>query len=393
MEDVLDRLKPEFSEAVLAALAEVYGDELPKVLDALATPGKRYYMRVNTLKATPGEVLDGLRDKGLNARQDERLPEAIYLPVEGPFKLPGAGKVVVVDKFAAESAMMGSHIYVPGVLSFRGVRRGDEVLVVSDRGQPVAYGIARMDEREVLRARRGLAVEVLRPLYRVPPIRELEEFKLGLIYPQSLPSMLTARVLEPEPGEVIVDMTCGPGGKLSHVCQLTGNRAYVLAFDRSKRKVRETRETLARLGCEAAVVRADSRYLDVDFPSLVGRADRVLVDPPCSALGVLPKLYDLKGARELASLAEYQRQFLKVAAKLVRPGGVIVYSVCTMTAQECEGAVAFAIESCGLEVDEQPLYLASRGLPGRVEKAELLQRFHPHLHGSGYFIARLRKPE
>jgi len=381
-----------FSKAVLDALREIYGHQLPQVLNALWTPGKRYYLRVNTLRASRGEVLNLLREEGLDACADEHLPEAIYLPVKGPFKLPEAEKVVIVDKFTAESAMMGSHVYVPGVRSFRGVERGEEVLVVSERGQPVAFGVAKMSERELLRARRGLAVEVTCSLYRVPPIRELVAFKQGLIYPQSLPSMLTSRVLAPERGELIIDMTCGPGGKLSHICQLTANQARVLGFDRSVRKVRETCEVLARLGCEASVIKADSRYLDMDYPFLAGKADKVLVDPPCSALGVLPKLYDLKSERELASLAEYQRQFLKVAAKLVRPGGVVVYSVCTMTVRECEGAVAFAVEECGLEVDEQPLYLGARGLPGVVRGAELLQRFHPHFHGAGYFIARLRRP-
>ena len=376
----------------MSALEAVYGPELPDVLAALCRPGGRYYLRVNTLKASPGEVLDRLRERGLDARPDGRLPEAIYLPVKGPNRLPEAEKKVIVDKFTAESAMMGSHVYAPGVRQMPGVRPGDEVLVVSELGQPVAFGVARMDEHEALSARRGLAVEVLVPLYRLPPIRSLEEFRLGLIYPQSLPSMLTSRVLAPEPGELVVDMTCAPGGKLSHICQLTHNRARVLGFDRSPRKAQEARATLARLGCEAAVLRTDSRYLDVDFPFLVRRADRVLVDPPCSALGVVPKLYDVKKARELRSFAEYQRQFIKVAARLVRPGGVVVYSVCTMALPECEGVVSFAVEECGLEVDEQPLYLGSRGLPGQVEGTELLQRFHPHIHGVGYFIARLRRP-
>ena len=385
-------LKPLFSEAVLEELETVYGPELPDVLRALCRPSPRYYLRVNTLKTSPGEVLDGLREKGLDARADEALEEAIYLPVRGPRELPEAEKVVIVDKFAAESAMMGSHVYVPGVRRMSGVERGDEVLVVSERGHPVAFGVARMSEREFLGAKRGLAVEVREALYKLPPVRELEEYRLGLIYPQSLPSMLASRVLAPEPGELVVDMTCAPGGKLSHICQLVENGARVIAFDRSRRKTAETRETLSRLGCEAAVLRADSRYLDVDFPFLVGRADRVLVDPPCSALGVLPKLYDEKGHRELAALADYQRQFLRVAAELVRPGGIVVYSVCTMTVPECEGAVAFAVEECGLEIDEQPLYLGSRGLPGSTGGWRLLQRFHPHVHGAGYFIARLRRP-
>ena len=386
-------VEPVFSEAVLRALGEVYGPgELGEVLKALSRPGPRYYLRVNTLKADRDIVLDRLRDKGLDFRPDGRLPEAIYMPVRGPNRLPKADKAVVVDKFTAESAMMGSHVYAPGVLSLRGVGEGDEVLVVSELGQPVAFGIARMDEKRFLRSRRGLVVEVLRALYELPPIRELEEFREGLIYPQSLPSMLTSRVLGPRPGELIVDMTCGPGGKLSHICQLTANKAYVVGFDRSRRKVEETREVLARLGCEASVVKADSRYLDVDYPALVHRADRVLVDPPCSALGVMPKLFDLKGEGELRALSEYQKQFLKVASRIVKPGGVVVYSVCTMTVQECEGVVAFAIENCGLEVDEQPVYMGSRGLPGLVDGHEWLQRFHPHLHGWGYFIARLRAP-
>lgn len=385
-------LRPTLSHAILEALREVYGHELGEVVSSLSSPGKRYYLRVNTLKATRGQVLELLRDKGVDARADEHLPEAIYIPIRGPFKIPSAGKVVVVDKFTAESAMMGSHVYVPGIKSFKGVEKGDEVVITSELGHVVAYGIAEMGEREVLRARRGLAVRVLRSAFKLPAIRALEEFKGGLIYPQSLPAMLTARVLEPRPSELIVDMTCAPGGKLSHMCQLSGNMAYVLGFDRSSKKVQETRSTLARLGCEACIIKADSRYLDRDFPFLVGRADKVLVDPPCSALGVLPKLYDLKGERELLSLADYQRQFLKVAAKLARPGGTIVYSVCTMTVPECEGQVAFAVEELGLEVDEQPIYLGSRGLGGLGAWAGLLQRFHPHIHGSGYFIARLRRP-
>jgi len=384
-------LRAFFSKAILRALELVYGQELEAVLDAMRRPSPRYYLRVNTLKTHRDDILDRLRERGVDARRDEVLEEAIYIPVKGPRKLPEAEKKVIVDKFTAESAMMGSHVYVPGVRGMRGVEAGDEVLVLSERGQPVAFGIARMSEGEWLKAKRGLVIEVIEALYKLPPVRELPEYRLGLIYPQSLPSMLASHVLSPERGELVIDMTCAPGGKLSHICQLVQNDAKVMGFDRSTRKVAETRTTLARLGCEAVLLKADSRYLDLDFPFLLEKADKVLIDPPCSALGVLPKLYDEKGPRELASLADYQKQFLKVAVKLLRPGGVLVYSVCTMTVQECEGVVAFAIGVLGLEIDEQPLYLASRGLPGYLEGSELLQRFHPHIHGAGYFIARLKR--
>jgi 16S rRNA (cytosine967-C5)-methyltransferase len=317
------------------------------------------------------------------------LTEALVLPVEGPNQVPEYSKKVIVEKFTAESVMVGANVYVPGVISFKKVKRGDQVSIVDPEGLIVGAGIAEIDDAELHFRAKGLAVKATHTIYRVPSLRELEEFREGLIYPQSLPSMVTVRVLDPKPKETIIDLTCAPGGKLSHICQLTENKAVVYGFDRSSKKILETGETLRRLGCQAKLISADSRYLNVDFPEI--KADRILVDPPCSALGVTPKLYDWKKREEIFSLANYQKQFLKAASKMVKSGGIIVYSVCTMTVEECEEVARFAVEECGLKPDSQPLTLGSEGLPG-FKGSEFFQRFHPDLHGYGYFIARFRKP-
>jgi 16S rRNA (cytosine967-C5)-methyltransferase len=106
---------------------------------------------------------------------------------------------------------------------------------------------------------------------------------------------------------------------------------------------------------------------------------------------VKPKAYEYTSREEIEALANYQKQFLKVASKMLRPGGVLVYSVCTMTLAECEGNVKFAVDECGLGVEAQDLVLGSAGLDVLLPEGNLTQRFHPHLHDSGYFIARFRK--
>ncbi len=147
---------------------------------------------------------------------------------------------------------------------------------------------------------------------------------------------------------------------------------------------------MTTLGCKNVVLSVhDSRYLHEDFRDL--NADRVLIDPPCSALGLRPKIYDFTTLDRINRLADYQKQFITAASKIVRPGGVIVYSVCTFTPQECEEVVKFAEQECALQVIGQDPFLASNGLPKYGPSALSCQRFHPHKHEIGYFIAKFIK--
>lgn len=195
----------------------------------------------------------------------------------------------------------------------------------------------------------------------------------GRIWPQSRASQLVGLAVGARDGERALDLCAAPGGKAT---MLAGE---VVAVDVNEARARELEETASRLGAEGVrVVVADGRALP---PELTG-FDRALVDAPCSGLGVLNRRPDLRWRAE--PLPELQLELLRAAAERVRPGGVIVYSVCTVNADESEAVV----DASGLEidpslVDEWPCFRHPR-------RPEFLQTL-PHVHGTaGFFVARLR---
>ncbi|MFQ5998961.1 MAG: PUA domain-containing protein, partial [Candidatus Bathyarchaeia archaeon] len=327
---------------------------------------------------------------GLEVKTYPELPEAIGIRVEGPHHIPFFSKKVVVDRFTAESVLLGAHVYSPGIKNCQGINKNDKVTVVDPLGRAVGSGIVKLCENDILEFRTGLAVQITHGIYNIPSFRESDLYNQGHIYPQSVPAMITSRVLEPKPGESIVDLTASPGGKLSHICQLTNNSCRAIAVDRRAGKIGQTKKTLARLGCSSVIfLLGDSRYFDLAKDT--GCADRCLVDPPCSALGLRPKLYDNSTTQKIHALSNYQKQFVRTASRIVRQDGVVVYSVCTMTLEECEMVAKYGIEACGLQLEEPGLWLGRPGLDRVHPEMLLTQRFDPDIHETGFFIARFRK--
>ncbi len=360
------------------------------MLEALTKPVGTYYVRCNTLKVTAKDLLDRFEKMGLKVHQHPIIPEAIGLQVEGPFEIPSTPRSIVVDKHTAESVLQGANVYAPGILDCESLKVGEPVAIVSELGDTLATGTATMSPNDVLTFRKGLAVQLDHRQFKAPQVRDLQEFSQGLLYPQSLAAMVTSRVLDPQEGETIVDMNCAPAGKLSHLSQLMKNSGKIFGFDRNREKIKQARETIERLGCTSVTLSIhDSRYIHVDTPDL--EADRVLIDPPCSALGLRPKIYDFTTLERVRNLANYQRQFLKAGSGVVKPGGIIVYSVCTYTAQECEQVVEFAEHECGLNAVEQKTLVGSTGLPAFGPSGLRCQRFHPGVNEIGYFIAKFER--
>jgi len=379
-----------FSADIVRIVGETFGNDTQAVLEALAKPVSKYYVRCNTLRISVKELWNRLESLGFKLERNFAIPEALSVHVEGPFEVPLSKKRMVVDKHTAESTLQGANVYAPGILNCGSMHIGDKITVVSELNDIIATGTATMSANDVLTFRKGLAVRLDHSRFLGPHIRDLPEFSQGLLYPQSLAAMATVRVLDPQPNETIVDVNCAPGGKLSHISQLMDNSGKVFGFDRNPRKIENTRQNVTRLGCKNVVLSIhDSRYLDQDFPDL--KADRVLIDPPCSALGIRPKVYDFTSLERINRLSEYQKQFIKSASRIVKPGGVIVYSVCTFTPQECEQVVQFAEQECTLQLVEQSPMLGSQGLSAFGPAASLCQRFHPHSHEIGYFIAKFQR--
>jgi len=376
-----------FSPDVVTLTEEVYGEDAQAVLEALRKPVQTYYVRCNTIKISPEDLRGRLQGKGFRVSQHPVLPEALGIAVEGPFEISPAERQIVVDKHTAESVLQGANVYAPGIVDCEAVRFGDLVTVTSEMGDVLGAGTAVMSCNDILTFRKGLAVKVENRRYKSPQIRDLPEYSEGLLYPQSLAAMATSRALNPQGGETILDMNCAPGGKLSHISQLMHNSGRIVGLDRNGQKIATTRERISALGCSNVTVSIqDSRYADVDLQDL--KPDRVIVDPPCSALGLRPKVYDQTTKRRVRNLSEYQKQFMKAASKVVKPHGVVVYSVCTYTANECEGVVEFAQRECGLHLVEQNPIVASKNFH---YGSSLTQRFDPGLDEIGYFIAKFER--
>ena len=159
------------------------------------------------------------------------------------------------------------------------------------------------------------------------------EWEAGAVHPQSRASMLAARAVDPRPGERILDLCAAPGGKATHLAALMGGRGEVMAVERHPGRAQALRRTAERLHADIVhVVLGDAADFASDEPF-----DRVLVDPPCSGLGTLQSRPDLRwraSPEQIAELAGLQERILAAGERALRPGGTLVYSVCTLSAAE-----------------------------------------------------------
>ena len=208
--------------------------------------------------------------------------------------------------------------------------------------------------------------------YRVARVEE-QALAEGRIWPQSRGSQLAGLAVGARDGERVLDLCAAPGGKAT---MLAGE---VVAVELHEGRARELAENARRLGAtNVQVVNADALAL----PEELSGFDRVLVDAPCSGLGVLAARPDLRWRAQ--PLPELQLALMRAAAERVKPGGSILYSVCTLNKDENEAIV----DACGLEVDD----LGADWPQFRHPKRPEFLLTTPHRHGtSGFFIARLRR--
>ncbi len=219
---------------------------------------------------------------------------------------------------------------------------------------------------------------------------DLGALRDGYCQAQDESSMLVAHVLGARPGEFVIDLCAAPGGKATHIGALMENRGRVLACDVHDHKIRRMKENASRLGVRILEAkRMDGRNIGEAYR---GRADRVLVDAPCSGLGVLRRRPDARWKKEprlLRELPGLQRALLESAALAVKPGGVLVYSTCTINPEENQRVAESFLEAHGDFCPED----TGSFLP-RQRRGERMVQLLPQRDGTdGFFIARMRRKE
>lgn len=229
-----------------------------------------------------------------------------------------------------------------------------------------------------------------RYLTRIPAVTKLPGFSEGLFTVQDESSALVGMAAGLRGDEKILDLCAAPGGKSVLLASLAP-RGSVLSFDLTREKTARIAENARRMHIENITIREGDATQE--NPELIGCADFVLCDVPCSGLGVITRKRDIKynaDPEKIRSLVRLQRKILANAVSYVRPGGVLLYSTCTIDLAENNRQAAYLEKQLGMEPTDLAPYLPDK-MPGI--DGGCLQLF-PHIHHTdGFFLARFRKPE
>lgn len=233
------------------------------------------------------------------------------------------------------------------------------------------------------------------------PIGATPEYLAGHYMIQSASSFLPVLALDVQPGQRVLDMAASPGGKTSHIAARMANQGTLVANDFNKQRIAALASNLSRQGVRCAItIHADGR----EFPKLMGGFDRVLLDAPCTGLGVIskdPAVKAEKGFSDIQRCQQLQKELLLAAIDSCNAnapgGGIIVYSTCSIAVEENETIVDYALASRSVKLIDSGLPFGVEGLTRYRSKrfhASLkhARRFYPHTHNmDGFFVAKLRK--
>ncbi|KAG1711520.1 rRNA (cytosine-C5-)-methyltransferase nop2 [Phytophthora capsici] len=233
------------------------------------------------------------------------------------------------------------------------------------------------------------------------PIGATPEYLAGHYMLQSASSICAVMALAPQMNERVLDMACAPGGKTTYIAQLMKNTGTIIANDLKKQRLKATVANLHRLGVKNTSV---SCYDGRKVPSLFKGFDRVLLDAPCTGMGVIardPSIKTQKGEKDVQRLAHLQKELLLAAIDAVdaksKTGGYILYSTCSVMVDENESVVDYALRKRCVKLVDTGL---DHGKPGFTRyqqqrfhpSVQMTRRFYPHVHNmDGFYVAKFKK--
>nr|XP_056713601.1 tRNA (cytosine(72)-C(5))-methyltransferase NSUN6 [Euleptes europaea] len=386
-----------------------------RLLNNLSHPPAFTTVRVNTHLASVEHIRSRLSEeihkqyKGFSVPflVHPELPDVLLIPNIGPRKdLQELTNQVIVGAQCGNAVLRGAHVYAPGIISTsKFMKAGDAVSVYSDiegkckRGAKeflgtkvfLGNGISEVSRNDIFNSNgplKGLGVKIIEPIYLSP---SFDNVLSSCIFLQNLPSSVVSYVLNPQSGEKILDMCAAPGGKTTHLATLMHDEGEVIAMDKIADKVKKIRQNAAllKLNCIKTFCYDSTKALAADQtecgqggpPFLRESFDRILLDAPCSGMGQRPNMAYSWSLKEVNSYQPLQRKLFRVAVQLLKPGGILVYSTCTITLSENEEQVAWALQTfpC-LRLEPQEPHVGGEGMMGAglsPEQLKQLQRFDP----------------
>ncbi|MBU3189202.1 16S rRNA (cytosine(967)-C(5))-methyltransferase RsmB [Clostridium bowmanii] len=214
-------------------------------------------------------------------------------------------------------------------------------------------------------------------------------FNEGSITVQDESAMLTAHSMDLLPNLEVLDLCSAPGGKTTHIAEIMRNTGHIFAFDLHENKLSLIKQNLNRIG----IINTTCNVMDATIydPSLLESADRVLIDVPCSGLGIIRKKPEIKWSKhikDIENIINTQRKIMENASKYVKSGGVLVYSTCTLNKEENEGNVDWFIENHP-EFKVQPVFYGKFSNINYSEAGYVT--ILPNEYMDGFFIAKIIK--
>ena len=219
---------------------------------------------------------------------------------------------------------------------------------------------------------------------REDEIRKMQMYENGEIYLQSLSSMLPPIVLEPKSGENILDMAAAPGGKTTQIATMTENKAFITACEKNKIRAERLKYNLQKQGATCVnIMTEDARQLS-DYFSF----DKILLDAPCSGSGT-ENVFDDRFSKELIQRScKTQETLLKKAINILKPGGEMIYSTCSILKQENEEILNKVLRKGKIEIVPIKLDREIPTLPAKVEGTICVL---PTELYEGFFVAKIKK--
>ncbi|KRY91097.1 putative methyltransferase NSUN6 [Trichinella pseudospiralis] len=368
-------------------------------------------VRVNTMKIGIHQAKERMKillSEQYKAKENKKpevsihwcLNDVLVLTGSGPHQKEPFPTEIYVDKKCGKSVLRGADIYSAGILgSNRWFAKGSNVSVYMDLEGKCRLGWKRPYDKRKLYLGNGVIAVSRDSLFKTKLMKKEPEMGVvmtggvwnhpklyGIVedwgFPQNLPSIICTHVLNPQPGEEILDLCAAPGGKTTHIATLTKDQARVVAVDDCSKRLQELKENAKKLNLKSIEPHLTDAVklvnkIPVGFNIPENGFDRILLDAPCSGYGQRPLFYNLhENLKCKNSFPPLQRKLFRTAFRLLKPGGTLVYSTCTLNRDENEGIVLWALEEFPeLHLTEQHPHMGKRG--EAAYGLEMIQKFDP----------------